>query len=49
MESLGHFIPWYVHSFEEGAPTMMLHPQVVVDALTLATICDALKSELLSI
>ena len=49
MQTLGHFMPFYVHSYEERAPTMWIHQQTAVDVLTLVSICDALKSELLAI
>jgi hypothetical protein len=46
MHLLGHFKPFYVHSYGENAPTMLIHPQTTVDVMTLAMIFDAMRLEL---
>lgn len=38
--SLEHILPFYVHSFEEDSPYMIIHPQLISDFRTLIELSD---------
>ncbi|RYD42184.1 MAG: hypothetical protein EOP63_13625 [Sphingomonadales bacterium] len=40
LEAVGHFAPFFMHSFGEGAQPMLIHGQVVCDLATVVEIAE---------